>query len=86
MLICIFFVQTWRGGGVENKYVCKVCFLERNVIISQVYQQAIDAIPDPGLLTDFGSFHFNRGRTQRAEELYREALAIDPNFLVAKDR
>ena len=56
------------------------------MIISQVYQQAIDAILDPGLLTDFGSFHFNRGRTQRAEELYREALAIDPNFLVAKDR
>ena len=54
--------------------------------ISQVYQQAVDAMADPELLTNFGSFLFNRGHTQRAEALYREALGADPNFLVAKDR
>ena len=61
-------------------------FLFYHLTTSQVYQQAVDAIGDPELLTNFGSFLFNRGHTQRAEKLYREALAADPNFLVAKDR
>merc|ERR1719266_376815 len=41
---------------------------------------------DPELITNFGSFLFNRGHTQRAEALYRKALVADPNVLVAKDR
>lgn len=56
------------------------------LITSQVYQQAVDAMADPELITNFGSFLFNRGHTQRAEALYRKALVADPNFLVAKDR
>ena len=70
--------QTWRESCLK--------IIHYLMTISQVYQQAVDAMPDPELLTNFGSFLFNRGHTQRAEALYREALAADPNFLVAKDR
>ena len=75
-------------GNQESCHRIKLCslFLFHYLKTSQVYQQAVDAMGDPELLTNFGSFLFNRGHTQRAEALYREALAADPNFLVAKDR
>ena len=51
-----------------------------------MYQQATDCLSHPELLTNFGSFLFVQNQTQRAEQLYRQALAVDPAFLLAKDR
>ena len=54
--------------------------------VEEVYLQAIDCMRHPELLTNFGSFLFLGGQTQRAEELFREALREEPAFLLARDR
>ena len=54
--------------------------------VEEVYLQAIDCLRHPELLTNFGSFLFLAGQTQRAEELFREALVEEPLFLLARDR
>ena len=58
----------------------------REAQVEEVYEQAVAVLPHPELLTNFGSFLFIRGETARAEQLYRRALAVEPLFLLARDR
>ena len=44
------------------------------------YNKALETDPkNPGLLSDFGYYHFERGNLAEAERLLRNALAIDVN-------
>jgi tetratricopeptide (TPR) repeat protein len=52
----------------------------------EVYERAVDCLPHPELLTNWGSRLFLRGETARAERLYRRALAMEPDFLLARWR